>query len=702
MSVRPPSLKRSFTPASHGALQAVWRALLDASFDGVHVVDPKGGLLYANARFYELLGYARSETLPTHLSAWEVDWSRDEQARRFEELASTPGMYQTSYRCRDGSERLVEVSVRSVLLDGQVVFVCAARDHTERVRSERALEASVKQLEAQQEQLRLAAEVFRSTDQGIVVTQRDGTIVEVNGAFERMTGYTREEALGQNPRMLKSGRHEPAFYEGMWRSLLEKGSWEGELWNRRKSGELYGELLTISSVRGADGEIERFVGVFSDVTDRKRNDERMQRLAERDPLTGLPNRSVFRDRLSVAMARARRERARVAVLFVDLDHFKEVNDTMGHEAGDRLLEELSRRLVALVRESDTVSRQGGDEFVLLLGDLADPGSAARVAEGIIADLGAPVRIAGRDVAVTASVGIAVFPDNAEDLDELLRNADTAMYAAKTSGRNRFQFFSTDMNDRAFEQRTLVRSLKRALALGQLRLLYQPRFALPSRELVGLEALLRWEHPTRGFLPPGQFLTHAEESSLSPAIDAWVLGAVCAQVQAWREAGRRVLPVSLNVTTKHFHRPDFVRSTLAVLRDEGVDPSHVELELRESALATDVDEVHHRLSELSAAGMRVCIDGYGVGSSCLAELERFPLHRLDLDGSLVRRLDRSAGAERVLRAAICTGKILGLRVLAENVETARQAELLVEMGCDEAQGRYFASELTAEELTRHFG
>jgi diguanylate cyclase (GGDEF)-like protein/PAS domain S-box-containing protein len=702
MSVRPPSIKRSFTPASHGALQAVWRALLDASFDGVHVVDPKGSLLYANARFYELLGYARTETLPTNLSAWEVDWSRDRQAQRFEELASNPGMYQTSYRCRDGSERLVEVSVRSVLLDGQLVFVCAARDHTERVRSERALEASVKQLEAQQEQLRLAAEVFRSTDQGIVVTQRDGTIVEVNGAFERMTGYSREEAVGQNPRILKSGRHDATFYQGMWRSLLEKGGWEGELWNRRKSGELYGELLTISSVRGADGQVERFVGVFSDVTDRKRNDERMQRLAERDPLTGLPNRSVFRDRLSVAMARARRERARVAVLFVDLDHFKEVNDTMGHEAGDRLLEELARRLVALVRESDTVSRQGGDEFVLLLGDLVDPGAAARVAEGIIADLGAPVRIAGREVSVTASVGIALFPDNAEELDELLRNADTAMYAAKTAGRNCFQFFSTDMNERAFEQRTLVRSLKRALAVGQLRLLYQPRFALPSRELVGVEALVRWEHPTRGFLAPDQFLPHAEDSSLSPAVDAWVLGAVGAQLHAWREQGRRIVPVSMNVTTKHFRRPDFVKSTLAVLHDESVDPSQVELELRESALASDVDEVHHRLSELSAAGLRVCIDGYGSGSSCLSDLERFPLHRLDLDGSFVRQLGRSARAERVVRAAISTGRILGLRTLGENVETARQAELLVEMGCDEAQGRYFAGELTADELATHLG
>jgi diguanylate cyclase (GGDEF)-like protein/PAS domain S-box-containing protein len=575
----------------------------------------------------------------------------------------------------DGRQLWIHVSARPEReADGGLVWHGHAFDVTDRRLTE--------------EQLRLATRVFNSTSQGIVVTDREGTIIQTNPAFEALTGYSAAEVVGLTPRVLKSGRHPPEFYAAMWATLLRDGEWEGEVWNRRKDGHVYPEALSISAVRGAAGEITHFVALFSDITERKAAAERIAYLAEHDALTGLPNRVLLADRAEVAILNARRDGKQIALLFVDLDRFKTVNDTLGHDAGDRLLSEVARRLRSTLRASDTVCRQGGDEFLVLMTGLADAEDAARVASKINAAIGKPMRIAGRELKTTASIGIAVFPTDGGDPRTLQRHADVAMYAAKSAGRNLYRFFTPEMNAHAVETLQLELDLRGAIERHGLRVEFQPQIRLGDGAVVGWEALARWTHPSLGPISPGRFIPIAEESGLIIELGAEILRAACQVRRRWLELGVTRGRVAVNVSTQQLRQSDFADRVRDTLAETGLAAELLELELTESALMSPGAPGFETLCALEEMGVLLAVDDFGTGYSSLSYLGRLPVRRLKIDRSFVSGIGVSSSAEEVVRAILALARALGLDTVAEGVETAAQAMWLVEHGCAEAQGYLF--------------
>jgi diguanylate cyclase (GGDEF)-like protein/PAS domain S-box-containing protein len=547
------------------------------------------------------------------------------------------------------------------------------------------------------EQLRLAGEVFENASEGIVVTDASAAILSVNRAFTAITGYSAEEVSGQNPRFLASGQHDRAFFEGLWGTIAQTGHWQGEVWNRRKDGEAYPQWLSITTVRNDAGEATHHIGVFSDISERKAADERVRFLAQHDPLTSLPNRALIMDRLEHALASALRSGNRVALLFVDLDRFKTVNDSLGHHVGDRLLQHVAERLRECVRETDTVARLGGDEFLVLLPELRTMQGASDVAEKVLRTLAAPATVEGHELTISPSIGISVYPTDGANGETLLKNADAAMYHAKERGRNNFQFYTEDMNARALETLTLEKSLRRALAGDELRLHYQPQVDLASGRICGAEALVRWSDPDGNPVPPTRFLSVAEERGLILPLGEWVLREACAQNRRWQDAGLPPLPVAVNVSPQQFRQRDLPGQIRAILDETGLAPAFLELEMTEAVLVPDADVRLDMLRELRDMGLSLAVDDFGTGYSSLSYLSRFPLRKLKVDLSFIRGLDDNPHAAAITRAVIAMARSLDLRVVAEGVENEHQLELLRQLGCDEIQGHLFCPPVTAEAL-----
>ena len=543
--------------------------------------------------------------------------------------------------------------------------------------------------------LRLAAKVFESTGEGIVVTDADSRIVEVNDAYCRITGFARQELIGGNPRITRSGRHDDAFYRAMWEQLGRDGHWSGEIWDRRKDGEVYPKLLTINAVRDDAGELSHYVGIFSDISQLKATEEKLERLAYYDSLTALPNRALFRDRLGHEMAGARRHGSRLAVMFIDLDRFKYVNDTLGHSAGDRLLLEVAERLVGCVREADTVARLGGDEFVVILADLEEGAWAGGVAQLIIDAISRPFTLDGQEVFVGASVGIGVWPDDGESAETLIKNADVAMYHAKEAGRGTFKFFTEAMNQHTAHHLELEACLRRALERDELRLHYQPQVDLASGEVVGMEALVRWENPERGMVSPGEFIPIAEETGLILPIGEWVLEEVCRQLMAWRRAGLAPLPAAVNLSAHQFRQEDLAERIAGILERSGLEPRWLELELTETVVMQDAAATVATLERLTAMGLSIAIDDFGTGYSSLSYLKRFPVDKLKIDRSFIKDIPDDANDAAIADTVIRMARALGLRVVAEGVESEAQREFLRLRSCDYMQGFLFSRPLSAE-------
>lgn len=548
-----------------------------------------------------------------------------------------------------------------------------------------------------QAQLRLAERAFQHAAEGILVTDAEARILSVNPAFETITGYPAEEVLGENPRLLQSGRHSASEYRNLWAALLSVGQWRGELWNRRKNGALYPQWSTISAVRDEQGAITHFVGIFSDISNAKAAQERIDFLAHHDALTGLPNRSLVRERLIHALAAARRESKSVALLFIDLDRFKTVNDTLGHPAGDELLSEAGRRMSGVLRESDTLARIGGDEFVLLLEAPADADDATRVARKLLKVMGSPVQIAGQALVVTASIGISLYPNDGEDADTLIRHADRAMYEAKQQGRNSFQFFAPAMTAGAFERLVMENALRSAVERDELLLHYQPQLDLASGALCGVEALVRWQHPELGLVPPSRFIVLAEEIGVIADIGNWVLDAVCSQLAAWDEAGLSVPRASVNLSVKEIEEERLVARLSRTLKQHGLAASRLELEVTESMLMRDAERSCAVLTALKTLGVAIAVDDFGTGYSSLAYLKRLPLDRLKIDQSFVRDIGCDRNDEAIVRAVVALARSLGLETVAEGVEEQHQAVFLELEGCHVAQGYLYASPLPTCEL-----
>ncbi len=549
------------------------------------------------------------------------------------------------------------------------------------------------------EKLRLADQVFESTGEGIIVTDIDANIVAVNPSFEQITGYTKVEVLGKNPRILKSNHQDRSFFFEMWNTLLGTGHWRGEVWNRRKNGEVYPEWLTISAVKNSEGITTHFVGVFNDISSVKEAQAQLDFLAHHDALTRLPNRTLFRDRLGHALIHAQRENNNLAVLFLDLDRFKTINDTLGHPVGDDLLKQAAERMQQAIRADDTLARLGGDEFVLLLEDDSTAHHAVIVAHKLLQIFNRPMFIEDHALTVTASIGIALFPHDGKDVDTLLKHADLAMYQAKQQGRNTYQFFSSGLTTGAFERLIMENALRGAVARNELLLYYQPQINLIDRTLAGVEALVRWQHAELGMVSPGQFIPLAEDMGIIGDIGEWVLNEAVRQMAEWQAQGFDVSRVSVNLSMQQIDREDLAGQVSAALERVSVPAKHLELEVTESMIMRQPEQAMRILDNLRQQGISLSIDDFGTGYSSLAYLKNLPLDRLKIDQSFVQDIGRDEHGEAIVRVIISLARNLGLEAVAEGVESEEQAQFLEREGCNIAQGYLFARPMPADELTR---
>ena len=544
--------------------------------------------------------------------------------------------------------------------------------------------------------LRQAAAVFENTREGVVITDLRPAILSVNRAYTEITGYTLEDALGRNPGLLKSGRQDEAFYRTMWDSILDTGHWQGEIWNRRKNGELFPQLLTVSTVRDGEGLPCNYVGVMTDISLLKSSEAKLEYLAHHDPLTGLPNRLLLQSRLEHALDRAERHHLSVAVLYVDLDRFKDINDSLGHPVGDQLLDALARRMVQRLREEDTLGRLGGDEFLLIMEDLERPEDAASVAQSLIQLLEDPFKLpSGHEVYIGASIGISLFPGDGRSVTELIQHADVAMYLAKESGRNICCFYTPSLTRAANDRLGLEARMRRALNQGEFVLRYQPQMDMVTGAVVGCEALVRWDDPERGMIAPSRFIPLAEETGLIAPLGEWVLRQACLQARAWIEAGMPPLVMAVNLSARQLRQPDLARRVAAVLGETGLSADRLKLELTESMIMGQGEQAVERLRDLKALGISLSIDDFGTGYSSLAYLKRFPIDELKIDQSFVRDIPGDVDDMRIAAAIIGMARSLRLKVVAEGVETEAQRDFLAEQGCQACQGYLFSQPLAPE-------
>ncbi len=548
-------------------------------------------------------------------------------------------------------------------------------------------------------ELALYANVFSNAAEGMTITGQDGRIVAVNPTFCRITGYEPADVIGRKPGMLSSGRQSREFYQSMWDELIAKGHWQGEIWNRRKDGGIYPEWLSISAVYNDASEVTHYIGVFQDISERKQSEARIHHLAHHDALTGLPNRLLLEDRLNQGMLKSKRNKKSMAVVFIDLDRFKNINDTLGHEMGDKLLIEAAQRGLGVLRDTDTLSRQGGDEFVAVLPELEHRQDVMHVTRKLLAAICQPYQLAGHQLTVSGSAGIALYPEDGETVSELLRKADAAMYRAKDEGRNTFRFFSSEINTASLGELLLENDLRGALERNELVLHYQPKIDAVSGEIVGAEALMRWQHREQGVIPPDRFIPLAEESGLIEKFGQWAIETVCAQQRSWLDAGVLAVPIAVNISANQFARADFPNMIAHCLAEHGIPPQLLELELTESMLMRNSSHTVQVLQTLRNMHIQLSIDDFGTGYSSLSYLKQFPVQTLKIDRSFVCEIDEQGERVRLASAIIAMAHELDMAVVAEGVETEAQSRYLREHGCDQFQGYLFGRPQPVDELGR---
>ncbi|MEW9898759.1 EAL domain-containing protein [Chitinivorax sp. PXF-14] len=583
------------------------------------------------------------------------------------------------HRLANGSYAPLEVYSQQISYRGQAARLVFAYDVSER-------ELNQSQIAAASHQLALTGEVIENSVDAIMITDAHNSILSVNRAFTQITGYHADEVVGFSPHLLASGRHDRTFYTTMWESLRAQGRWEGEIWNRRKNGQDYPEWLRISVVKNKEGHTTHHVAHFTDISDRKVTEAQIQRLAFFDSLTGLPNRLLAQDRLRAACASARRHNRRVGLLLIDIDHFKVINDSLGHQHGDALLKLVSERLRLALRSEDTVARVGGDEFLVVLPDLQHDETAATVAADLLQSFDEPLAVSNHTLHVTLSIGISIFPGDATDVDTLLRNADAALFAAKQGGRNAYHFFTTALHEAAVERLRLESDLRQAISRQQLTLYYQPQVNTHSRRVTGFEALLRWPHPLLGLISPARFIPVAEETGLIVPLGTWVLKESVRQAAEWHRQGHRIL-MAVNVSAKQFRQPDFFDIVAHTLESHNFPAQWLELELTESLVMDDSADVLQRLHRLRELGVQLAIDDFGTGYSSLHYLRRLPVTKLKIDQSFVRSISNPED-EAVVACIIQLANSLHLHTIAEGVEQEYMSDKLETLGCDELQGYLF--------------
>ena len=626
--------------------------------------------------------------------------------RGTDDLNTAARLASLQQRYDDGHDRAVGRGLKyrrmlfllALLLTAFLAWVFLKLDATRRAleATHHALEGRYVAQQAAEKQLTLHATAFRNAYDGITLTDATGAILDVNPAFSRITGWERSEVLGRNPRVLRSGRHDRDFYQAMWKSVLDTGNWNGEIWNRNKYGEIYPELLSISAIRDDAGQVTNFVAVFSDIRRLKAQETQLAQMAYYDALTGLPNRVLLGDRLQQALAHAKRQSMLLAVCYMDLDGFKPINDQHGHEAGDKVLIEMAQRLKSVLRGGDTVARMGGDEFVLLLQGLSSAAECRQAVARALELVAQPMSIDGASVTLSASVGVAMFPHDDAEPDALMRHADQAMYRAKQSGKNRYHLFDADDDRQVRRLNSRIERLNRALVDGEFTLHYQPKVDMRRGCVVGAEALLRWNHPERGLVLPADFLPLIEDDNLILEVGDWVIRQALTQMLAWQAVGLK-LPVSVNVASRQLQAPDFVQRLWAALNSHPGVASQLELEILETSGLEDVVRVSRIIERCHELGVRFALDDFGTGYSSLTYLKRLPADTIKIDQSFVRELLNDSNNLVIVQSVIQLAQSFQRVVIAEGVETEEHGRMLLQLGCDLAQGYGIAKPMPAGQL-----
>ena len=660
-----------------------YRRLVDYATDAIFLHDLEGRILDVNDHACISLGYTRAELLHKTVNEFVVRVPDSSSTHIWQDLSpGTPVNVPAIHRTKDGSLFPVETRLMQFHSKGQPLVLAVARDISERKRTE--------------EQLRLSAEVFEYSREAILITNRVGRIISINRAFAEMTGYAQTEILGKTMRDLSSSRQDVAFIQQMGDSIRQSGHWSGEFWGRKKDGVIFPVLLSMVLVKDTNGQTRHYICVANDISEFKYAEQRIYYLAHFDVLTDLPNRAMLREWMTSALSQAHYNHEEMAVLFVDADHFKNVNDTLGHHSGDLVLAAMAKRLKTSVSSTDLVARMGGDEFVLVLPNTGVDG-AVDAAQRIAASLIEPLTIDQHRINVTISIGIGIYPHDGQTMDVLVKNADAALYHAKMLGRNNYQFFTEQMNIAAAERRLLETGLHQAIARNELELYYQPQVDVKTGQVVGAEALLRWHHPELGMILPDRLIPVAENTGLIVSIGEWVLRTACLQNADWQRRGFLPLVVSVNLSALQIRQNSFQRMVQDALACSGLAPQYLELELTESLLMESANTTMSNMQQLTQIGVRLSVDDFGTGYSNLSYLRRFPLAKLKIDRSFVREAPSNNGDVAIVRAVIGLAHTLNLKVIAEGVETREQYDFLRDEGCDQIQGFFFARPGPAADL-----
>ena len=666
----------------------LFRTLMDHSHDAIEVIDP------VTTRFYDVnnaecqtLGYTREEMLTMSVSDIDPSFTPEMFKSLHVKLSETgSARFEGVHRRKDGSTFPVEISAQIVELD-KPYAVNIVRDITERKLAE--------------EQTRLTARVFTHAREGIMITAADGAIVDVNESFTRITGYERNDVLGQNPRLLSSGLQGPAFYKELWKELIEQGYWFGEIWNRRKNGEVYAEMLTISAIRDDQGEIRNFISLFSDITATKKYEQQLEHVAHYDALTNLPNRVLLADRLHQGMVHVQRHGQSLAVVYLDLDGFKAVNDQYGHNVGDQLLMAVARNMKATLREEDTLARIGGDEFIIILLDLADVNSSVGSLERLLAAAAQPVHVGEYELKVSASLGITFYPQPSSDdvdADQLIRQADQAMYMAKQAGKNRYHIFDNVLDHSVRIHYENVERMRQALIQREFVLYYQPKVNMRTGTIIGVEALIRWQHPERGLLSPAAFLPSIEEQVLSIELGEWVINTALEQSTRWKAQGLNV-PVSVNVGARQLLQEGFVARLQSILHSHSdFEPGDLTIEILETSALEDLGRASLAMESCHKLGVQFALDDFGTGYSSLSYLKKLAVAEIKIDQTFVCDMLDDPDDLSILEGVIGLSRAFRRNVIAEGVETVAHGEMLLRMGCDLGQGYGIARPMPGETFT----
>ncbi len=669
--------------------EAKFRTVLDLAVSGIILIDTDGIIQMANPATERMFGYDRTELIGQNVQML-MPAPHAENHHTYVNNYMTTGEKriiginrELMGKRRDGSLIPIELAVSEIKLEGEHLFLGLLADISER-----------KQYE---EQLKLLAGVFNHAIEGIFITDRKGRIERVNPGFTRITGYTAEEAVGRSPRLLKSDRHDRDFYKQMWRSIRETGTWEGEIWNRKKNGEVFPEWQSITSILDDNLEVTHYVAVFHDISNIKASQDKLQYQANHDALTDLPNRHLFIDRLNQAVASARRSGDQLAVLFLDLDKFKDINDTLGHQVGDQVLVTVAERLKACCREEDTVARLGGDEFMVLLPRQSDVRNVAAVAKRINRALVEPMNLSGQVIYPGASVGISLFPDDGDNAATLMKNSDMAMYRSKAGGRNTYSLFTPSMNEELSRRTALEADLRHAMDRGEFEAHFQPIISTNSLKILGVEALMRWHRRGEEFVPPAEFIPLAEDFGLIHEMGLWMIETACRHAQHFHDAGFEALSLSVNLSRIQLQNKNLTAAVARIIEETGFNPRRLRLEITENIVMHEMEKAIAAMDRFREMGIDMVMDDFGTGYSSLGQLKEMPLCTVKIDKSFICDCPEDERSTALVEATVAMGQSLGLEVVAEGVETAQQLEMLRQFGCDALQGYLFAKPQPAIDL-----